>query len=333
MTPLVAAVLGNLYGPPAAGNAWLGVAGEEGDAMASLDREHPEPSAVNRRRPPTGPLERGGKVSPAAPDPPSDGAARLVVDRQKSWMGAAVSWTVRVDDQPAGRVGNGRSVTVPTSPGRHRVVVGVDNVLLGMPSHALEIDVGAGETVALVARASAWRPTLAFAPGSGGRTAVAQRVNPPPPAAVVPVQYSVVESSRQETPLGEERRTIDNSQSSSESTRTVRLTREWSRSCTVEMERATTLSGSADLSIHVLDLKGGAEHTLSKTYSASADERETFEEEVTLNISAHTRTEVVFAWKEIRQRGFVRAAGSGYEIQIPYEVVVGVTFDQRQVDG
>lgn len=133
--------------------------------------------------------------------------------------------------------------------------------------------------------------------------------------------------------MGDETRTVDNSKSGSSTQRVVRLSREWSRTCAVNVEHATTASGSAGLGIHLLDLKIEAEHTLSKTYSATSEERETFEEEVTLNIGPHTRSEIVFSWKEIRQKGVVQLAGEGVDVRIPYEAVVGLTFDQQQIDG
>ena len=132
--------------------------------------------------------------------------------------------------------------------------------------------------------------------------------------------------------MGDETRTIDNSKSTSPTQRVVRLSREWSRTCTVDVEHATMAHGSAGLGIHLLALKAEAERTVRKTYSASAEERETFEEEVTLNIGAHTRSKIVFSWKEIRQQGVVQLAGEGIEVRIPYEAVVGLTFDQQQID-
>lgn len=98
------------------------------------------------------------------------------------------------------------------------------------------------------------------------------------------------------------------------------------------MERATTTLGSAGIDLRVVDLKAAAQRTLSTTYSAGARERETFEEEVTLNVAPHTCCRVVFSWKEIRQSGVVQLASGGSQVRIPYEVVVGVTFDQQQID-
>lgn len=113
----------------------------------------------------------------------------------------------------------------------------------------------------------------------------------------------------------------------------MRLTREWTRTSAVDLEHATATRGSAGIGIRILDLKAAAERTLSKTYSLSTGERETFEEEATLNVAPHTRRKVIFSWKEIRQKGVVQLVSGDSHVRIPYEVVVGVTFDQQQIDG
>ena len=93
------------------------------------------------------------------------------------------------------------------------------------------------------------------------------------------------------------------------------------------------MHGSAGISAGVLNLRAEAERVLTKTYSTATEERHTFAEEVTLNIGPHTKSEIVFSWKEIRQKGVVRIEGAGFAAEVPYEVVVGLTFDQRQIDA
>lgn len=138
---------------------------------------------------------------------------------------------------------------------------------------------------------------------------------------------------RYEVPLGDEALVIDNSKSAAATTRVVRLTREWTRTSAVDMERAATTQGSAGIALRVLDLKAAAERTLNEKYSVTNGERKTFEEEVTLNVAPRTRSKVIFSWKEIRQKGVVQiGTSSGSQVRIPYEVVVRITFDQQQID-
>jgi hypothetical protein len=279
-----------------------------------------------------------------------------VIKREWSWSGSLLPWAVLVDGQKVGTLANGRSLAVHTAPGHHTVVVS-QPTLPRSPgrSEPFAFDAETGGRTELVTRASTigrpkvWRQGLP--PSRSGLSHVVGRAASwrpkerpsktlaSPPAAARPATpvnpattYTILEGDRYAVPLGDETRTVDNSRSASSTMRVVRLTREWARSCVVGAEQATTVHGSAGLAVHVLALKAEALRTLSKKYSTTTEERETFAEEVTLNVASHTKSEIVFSWKEIRQKGVVRVAGEGFEAQIPYEAVVGLTFDQRQVD-
>jgi hypothetical protein len=297
-------------------------------------------------------------------------SAQVVVNRESAFSGALLRWTAWIDDQKAGTVANGASLTVEVTPGRHTIMIGQAGPFASR-SQPLAFDAEPGARIDLVTRPSAtgrpkvwlqgtpparsgladllekttasasWRRAMDWKPKSAENSPV-----PSQPVTTVPAQPTgtaprpparitskVLEGSRFEVAMGDETRTIDNSKSGSSTTRVVRLSREWSRTCTVDVEHATTGHGSAGLGLHLLDLKVEAEHTLRKTYSTSAEERETFEEEVTLNIGPRTRSEIVFSWKEIRQKGVVQLAGEDLDVRIPYEAVVGLTFDQQQIDG
>jgi hypothetical protein len=143
---------------------------------------------------------------------------------------------------------------------------------------------------------------------------------------------TIIEQSRYRVPLGDEARVVNNSQSSSSTIRKVRLAREWTRTWIVDVERTTMAHGSVSLDIHFLDLSAEAGRVLREAYSIRTGERATFEEEVTLRIAPHTRSEILFSWQEIRQRGVVKIETDHFEARIPYEIVVGLTFDQQQID-
>ena len=293
--------------------------------------------------------------------PTNANSAQVMVNRQSALTGALYCWTVWVDGQKAGAVANGRSLTLDIAPGRHTIVIGL-SVAFGGRSEPFGFDVEPGARIDLVTKPSMtgrpriWRSDAA--PGKSGLTDLLDRAAgspkwqramdllpkspgnpavpggpataaPGPPAAIT---SKLMEGSRYEVAMGDEARTIDNSMSTSPTQRVVRLSREWSRTCAVDVEHATMAHGSAGLGIHLLDLRAEAERTVRKTYSASSGERETFEEEVTLNIGAHTRSKIVFSWKEIRQQGVVQLLGEDIEVRIPYEAVVGLTFDQQQID-
>jgi hypothetical protein len=86
--------------------------------------------------------------------------------------------------------------------------------------------------------------------------------------------------------------------------------------------------------VHVGGGRGEPATSPGRRYEQSpwTERRETFEEEVTLNVAPRTRCRVIFSWKEIRQKGVVQLASGGFQARIPYEVVAGITFDQQQID-
>jgi hypothetical protein len=262
---------------------------------------------------------------------PSDvNSAQVVIKRHWNPLGSAVLWSVLLDGKEVGTLRVGGALTVHVAAGEHTIVIRGDFRARGR-SEPLSFAAIAGERIDLVTtlswsgRPKVWRPSLQPSPS-------------PPDKAVASasqmklITEAVMEGPRYEVPLGDEERTIDNSMSASTTTRVVRLTREWARTCVVDIEHITMARGSAQVGFSVLDFKAEAERSLTKKYSLSTEERETFMEEVTLNIAAHTRSKIVFSWKQIRQKGVVQVVGTGFESRIPYEVVVGVTFDQQQID-
>jgi hypothetical protein len=144
---------------------------------------------------------------------------------------------------------------------------------------------------------------------------------------------TIIEKSRYQVAVGDEDRMVDNLQSSSSTIRRVRLAKEWTKTWTVDTERTTVARATAGVDIPFVELRAEAERTLRSEFSITAGERETFEEEVTLQIAAHTKSKIVFSWKEIRQKGVVRIETEYYEAHIPFEIVVGLTFDLQQIDS
>jgi hypothetical protein len=270
------------------------------------------------------------------------GQALVIINRKKEIWGFQSTWAVFVDQHNIGELWRRNSLTFHVLPGPHIITISSPKLVVpidGIPpkgiiwSEPFPFNAQAGEKIELLAKAT----------GYSGRPKVWSRVERPDmpldieatvnaSGPAMPATYTVIEGSRYEVPLGEETRIIDNSRSSSSTLRVVRLVREWVRTFSVDVTNITTIRGSTGLDIHVVNLKAEAEHALNRRYSNVTEERETFAEEVTLNILEHTKSRIVFSWKEIRQKGIVQARGSNFEMHIPYEIVVGVTFDQQQID-
>jgi hypothetical protein len=268
-----------------------------------------------------------------------DVGARICLHRLPRYSGKLLTWTVTVDAREAGRIKSGATLELPVAAGAHRIQLHLP-FSVGLArgrSKPFDVTVDAGDVVRLVCMPNALtgRPVIdtdadsAAAVGAPDRSRVGDPTPDRPEAHLGGTD--IVEAGRHEVPLGDETRVIDNSRSSSPTVRVMRVTKEWTKSYTLDVERATTIKGSAALTV-LAALKAEAERTISRHYSASAEERQSFEEEVTLNIGAGIRSEVLFSWKEIRQSGTVVLDSGGATVQIPFEVVVGLTFDQRQID-
>lgn len=251
---------------------------------------------------------------------PADDISSEIVIKRNAGHGGSVRWRVVLDGHDVRRLGNGGSLTFWAAPGSHTVVFGPAGLMSAIRGKRFQFNVDAGERIELVTQARG----VGYCVWCSAVSAT--------PRADTGVAGTVAEGARYEVPLGDDVRVVDNSRSASATTRVVRLKREWTRMYAVDMGRAATRRGSAGVDLRVF--KAAAERTLSEKYSKSTEERrtETFEEEVTLNVAPRTHCRVVFSWKEIRQKGVVHIANGSSQVRIPYEVVVGVTFDQQQID-
>lgn len=159
---------------------------------------------------------------------------------------------------------------------------------------------------------------------------------PPLPPLGRSLDSSIVETKRVEEPLGEDVRDIDNSQSVVEIQRKVRVSREWSQTYVLERESTTKAGGELSLQgAWILDARASAERAIRKRYELTVEDRQTYSEELTIEVPARTKVRVVLQWKQLWQCGvvLVRNGNDGTEVQVPYRVCIGPTFDQRQVDG
>jgi hypothetical protein len=145
----------------------------------------------------------------------------------------------------------------------------------------------------------------------------------------------MVETMRIEQPMGAEQRVIDNAQSETTITRTLRATKRWTQSCQLEIEKSRVNGQTVDVSVpNVASLRASLEHTLRERYSTSVESEQIFEEEVAVTVPPRSRVELVMEWKRIVQQGYIELQDTdGVTLEVPFEAAVGVTFDQRQIGG
>lgn len=139
---------------------------------------------------------------------------------------------------------------------------------------------------------------------------------------------------RTEQPIGREAKVLDNSRSASKLIRTLNVTREWSYTYTVEHERACKTVDTKSIA-----LKDGAQRTrsvedaLRNRLSYAQGERQVYEEHVQVEVPPFRKVTAVFRWKHVLEVGVVVLESQvGERVELPFSIVVGITFDQEHVD-
>lgn len=188
-----------------------------------------------------------------------------------------------------------------------------------------------GKKIALIG-GGAVRGDIAECPKCGYRWKVYAKAAEAPPADDTSLE--VVETDRSEEVFGEDRRVIDNTRNSGQTTRTITFTKEWTRSYDIQTEKAEGTGAEFSLGVKdAAELKLSSEQKLRNTYTVSHETQETCSEQVTCTVEPRTRLTVVVRWKRIWQQGHIRMTRSGNEVRIPFRVAVGMTFDQEQIEG
>jgi hypothetical protein len=301
---------------------------------------------------------------------PGQSSATINVYRTPTFSGTMVPFNIKVDGTELKKIMPDERVVLPIQPGDHRIQI---TLWSKQGSQTLHFHARDGEEIrfechgAMVSllhpitlqRVSSYdapaipgqaRQPGGFAAGSpdfsGSPASPPARYQPPwasgPQSGAQDPQVrptadprvvEVVETGQFEEPLGEEVRLIDNRNSGTGVTRSVKASREWSRTLTVGSEQTRTLGAEVSGGVSWLKAKGNIESELQRTYSLENNSRHLFEEEITISVPERTSVRLVLRWKRIWQRGVVRLdQGDGTVTEVPYQVVVNVTFDQSQED-
>ena len=244
-----------------------------------------------------------------------------------SMRGSGARMVIEVDGREVGRVRNGQNLVTHVESGRRNLRARMwPNKFGAYRSMLLELTLAPGEDVRLEPRISksAWASEVSLARIDGGVT-----VPPTQSAAPLAAQVlDVTEIHRSEEPIGTETRRIDNTAGASRLTRTMRVTREWSRTVSLDLNASHGTSVGEQIGPNWLELRTNVEQTLSRTYTASAGRREEFAEEIGVEVEPGTALTIVLAWKQLWQHGRVRVLSQGRQVDVPFRVAVGITFDQ-----
>ncbi len=143
----------------------------------------------------------------------------------------------------------------------------------------------------------------------------------------------VTQTRRIEESLGEDVRLIDNRASPAPVTRTLKASREWTRTLTLGGSHSQTVHGDVTASLLWLSAKGSIEAELQSTLSLAIGSTHLFEEEISVTVPERAAVRIVLSWKRIWQCGEARVLLSDGSVHIvAYQVVVSVTFDQKMQD-
>ena len=144
----------------------------------------------------------------------------------------------------------------------------------------------------------------------------------------------VVETERVEEHFGSEERLIDNSKSGITITREFTMSKEWSQSYVIDYDKTTSFGGEIGGNLFSLGtFKSTFQRSIKDHYSISEGTKLTYSEKINLQIKEKTKLRVIFQWKRLWQHGFLQILTKNEEeLEIPFRVTIGVTFDQVQID-
>ncbi|MGI8673865.1 MAG: hypothetical protein ACR2KD_01040 [Thermoleophilaceae bacterium] len=178
------------------------------------------------------------------------------------------------------------------------------------------------------------RGTMAQCPQCGVNWAVFGDFEPPPPAAGQWRLLDVVETDRYEEPIGNDSRVLDSSRTSAQITRSLSFRQEWVQTVDVEGEKTQSTSGGVSLSMaDIVSLEASTDQAIKSRYGVSTELRHVEEEQMAIPVPVGKRLRVTLQWKRVWQAGYARvAAPDGTELNVPFSLVVGLTFDQAISD-
>lgn len=139
---------------------------------------------------------------------------------------------------------------------------------------------------------------------------------------------TVTETHRSTEPIGTETRRINNTSGTGSLTRTIRATQEWNHMISADLHEVNKSSGGIQIGPDWLALRATIEHSLERTYAISVSRRQEFAEEIGVEVAAGADVTIVLAWKRIWQHGRARVLVQGQQVDVPFRLTVGVTFDQ-----
>ncbi|MFC5888125.1 hypothetical protein [Kitasatospora aburaviensis] len=262
----------------------------------------------------------------------STAAGGTVHIQMRQGVGDLYAFRVWIDGVRAALLRSGREVTIPVPSGPHRLQLRWAASTANAPrnSETLDILVAPGEVIHFDGDVTAtfWRNTLVLR-RRGDLSMPASSESGASDARVL----EVTQLTRTEEWLGEDVRLIDNRASPAPVTRSLKASREWTRTLTLGENHRQAFGGHVGANLLWLSARGSIEAELQRTLSLAIGSTHLFEEEIGVTVPERTAVRIVLGWKRIWQCGEARVLLPDRSVHIvPYRVVVSVTFDQKIQD-
>jgi hypothetical protein len=149
-----------------------------------------------------------------------------------------------------------------------------------------------------------------------------------------PNNTGFTETGRTFQPVGEETRVVDNRRGRSPLTRTITFTVDSERSVRLDREHTRESGPTGKLSVPGVELTKTFERSVKEHYEAAHATTRTQTEQVTVTAEPRTLTRVTLRRQNEWQHGIMHAPdGRGRSLDVPYSVIVGMTFDVSQHDA
>jgi hypothetical protein len=140
--------------------------------------------------------------------------------------------------------------------------------------------------------------------------------------------------TRDEIPIGSERRSVENP-TAGKVERTVTISKDWSRSVSIEERTVTTTSVALSYG-KTVNLKTDAKREVSKAYNISESSAEHISDNLKVEVPPFTTIHIILKWKQLWERGtisFTELSGKGETITMPFSVLVDVIYDAELALG
>jgi hypothetical protein len=133
--------------------------------------------------------------------------------------------------------------------------------------------------------------------------------------------------------VGEDTYLVDNSRGRKPLTRKIGFTLEWQQSVKLDAERTRESGPAGKVSVPGIELTRTFEQSVKAHYEAANGTTHTQTEEVTVTADRGTVTSVTVTRRHKWEHGNMRVPdGRGRTLEVPYSVIVGMTFDVTQED-